>query len=150
LSILRYYTTSKDLSSALLVHTGPVLDMSDLATNAAVGRVGSRHSLLGPNAVTCRAYAYHMVARAKRVDTALSFCWFHRFVDQVENVVYGPSGTRLGLFARHSPNSQLSTSVVDELARSGWSGSLFHSLFIPRAVEEVILRSIPKDGASPE
>jgi len=92
--------------------------------------VADRRSFVDSNAVTYRAYEYYLVACAKRVDAALPFCRFDHLVGQGENVVYGPSGTRLRLFARSSSNSSFrSTSVVDELARGSWFGDLLHSLF---------------------
>lgn len=56
-------------------------------------------------AVRYRAYEFYLVACAKRVDTALSFCGFDGLVGQGENLVYDPSGARLRLFPRSSSNS---------------------------------------------
>jgi hypothetical protein len=99
--------------------------------NAVIGKVADRRSLVDSNAVICRGYEYYLVACAERGDTGLPFCRFDRLAGQGENVVHGPSGTRLRLFARGSSNSSFrSTAVVDEWARGSWLGGLLRSVFI--------------------
>lgn len=114
-------------------------------------RSWSRRAGLLLNVVTYRSHEFHLVAGAKRLDIALSFCWFDGLIGQGENLVYDSAGWRLRLFTWSSSNSQLtSTAVMDEFARRSWLGDLLYSLFVPDAVEEVMTIRSQKPSPSPD